>query len=195
MNIPQVFQKLITLVVVVALVFGFGAPSASAAHLFKAPLGAKANVQYFVANEVGITIYDAASRKTVLWCNNYYNDGAGIEWNSTCKSQEALDASESYVVQGFSKSTSPNSETCWTPVEKILYQDFPSIPENNRSLVPSLIPGNNHYIINMYGSTGIHVAQMTLDGLNLGFEGETNPNHKQLPRPLCRQLKNSSSCH
>jgi hypothetical protein len=181
MKIPQIFQKLIALVAVVALSFGFAAPSASAAYLFNAPLGATFNVQYIADTEVGITVHNAISHKTVLWCNNYYNKGASIEWKSSCTSEQALDSSESYVVQGFSKSTGPNSRICWEQVQMLLNQALPPTPENNRYISPSLIPGSNRYVIAMISSAGNPLAQMTFDGLNLGFKGETKPNLKQIP--------------
>jgi hypothetical protein len=97
-----------------------------------------------------------------------------------CTSEQALNASERYVVQGFSKPTKPSSGTCWTLVD-MTHQVLPSIRESNRYLVPSLIHGDSHHLIEMRSKSGILLAQMTLNGRNLGFEGETNHNPKQLP--------------
>ncbi|WYL95840.1 MAG: hypothetical protein HEQ35_20310 [Gloeotrichia echinulata IR180] len=179
MKITQIFQRLIALVALVAFTFGFAAHSASAAHLFKAPCSAKTNVKYFGDTEVGITVYNAALHQTVLWCNNYYNQGAGIEWKTSCTSEQKLDPSENYVVQGFFKPTKPSSSTRWQKVKMHLTT---VLPENNRYSVPAPTPGKNHYVITMFNGADNVVATMTLEGLNLGFQGEGKPNCKQIPK-------------
>jgi hypothetical protein len=164
MKITQVFQKLIALVAVVALSFGFAASSASAAQVFNAPLGANFVVSYFVGTEVGITARNQINRNTVLWCNNKYGEGAGPEWRSKCLNQQTLPASEKYQIEGFSKATVPGS-TCWNSVA------------DTRLQVPSPFPGNNRYIVTMVSPGGNAVAQVTVDGPNVQAQGEPGPSN------------------
>ncbi len=169
MNISRIFQKLIALVAVVAISFGFAAPSASAAETYSAPTGATTNANYFVGTEVGITVYNESTGQTVLWCNNKYGQGAGGEWNSTCESRSVLQPSERYLLQGFTKTSTPNGNVCWKLVDVYNIQ------------VPSPIPGSNRYLTTLISAQGNYLGQITLDGRNLLYHGQQPANPKQFP--------------
>ncbi|MCC3409688.1 MAG: hypothetical protein JGK17_29885 [Microcoleus sp. PH2017_10_PVI_O_A] len=179
MKITQVFQKLIALVALVAVTFGLAAPSASAAILFSAPglaPGAPAlstSIQYFTSLETGTVFSKATSTQgeNVLFCNNFYQQGAGSEWQSKCLDQKNLPSlEEGYVVQSYSKSTGPGG-VCWKKVNMYATQ------------VPPVVPGNNRYLISGVSQSGSSVAQITIEGPSLQSKGETEP--KSVPFAVC----------
>ncbi|MCP2730670.1 hypothetical protein [Limnofasciculus baicalensis] len=159
MKIPQIFQKLIALVAVVALAFGFAAPSASAATIFNAPYGASIFVQYYSQLEIGTTVYDQPTNTVTLLCNNRFGSGAGSEWKGTCLQSQQLGPSENFLIQGYSKPSGPGG-TCWTKADMSAIE------------VPSPNPGNNRYLTTLYSKFGTTLAQLILDGRGLVFQGE-----------------------
>lgn len=184
MNIPRLFQKLITLVVVVILVFGFAARSASAANLFNAPDGATIFINYYTGLEVGVTVFnrDKHIKRAVLWCNNYFENGGVKKWKSKCVENQELKPSKEYVIQGFSKSTDPNGDSCWNKT----VMNFTEIYSADPIPEPSTIPRNRRYLITMFSKMNNPLAQITIDGLNLQHNGQGKPSVKQIPYPLCR---------
>ncbi|WYL95841.1 MAG: hypothetical protein HEQ35_20315 [Gloeotrichia echinulata IR180] len=159
MKITRIFQRLIALVAVVAVTFGFAASPASAATTFNAPYGSTLGAQYSTQLEVGVTVYNNSTGQMKPLCNNRVGTGAGPEWKSTCLQVEKLDPSEKYVVQAYSKPSGPGT-TCWTEAEMSSMQ------------IASPVPGNGRYLTTLFSQDGTYLAQLTLDGRALTYRGE-----------------------
>jgi len=167
MNIPQIWQKLIALVAVVAFTFGWVAPSASAESLrFNAPVGANLSVQYSApiatGTETGIVsqVKVQPGLPVNYLANNYAKKGAGPEWETTGTTEPVpVGTGTAVEIEGFAKDTPPNVNVPWK--KTIAFATY--IPDPN--------PSFGRYRLSFINLAGSSVATATAEGLGLIYIG------------------------